>query len=303
MKKILVSLLVLAMVAPAMAVVLDTVDNADGTMTITMDTEGAAVRGVALTVTCTNGASLVDLSYDVNPEFNTFIDFLALGTTTFAGDTPDPGTDSPAPHPYAAAGSTAGEATADPTTGDTEFVVSMGMLDETKGQAGYTGSGNLITINTGAGDVCVSLDTVRGGVVGDAELTVTFQDGGDSDCVTVTDEPDECMKNTHPDYTMWVDYNRPDCWCYAAQCKGDLDGKDQLSGAVNVYTNDLDIFLPAFGSLQTTEPGVCADIDHKKQLSGAVNVYTNDLDIFLPNFGSKQTACDDTHINFWITPE
>jgi hypothetical protein len=66
-----------------------------------------------------------------------------------------------------------------------------------------------------------------------------------------------------------------------------------------VFTNDLDIFLPAFGTLATTEPGVCADIDHDVQLGGAVNVFTNDLDLFLPNFGTKVTDCDMTDYNFW----
>lgn len=85
------------------------------------------------------------------------------------------------------------------------------------------------------------------------------------------------------------------------QCRGDIDGKYQLC-CTAIYTNDLDIFLPAFGSLATTEPGVCADLDHATQLSGLVNVYTNDMNIFVPNFGSSPADCDDTHINFWVEP-
>ena len=113
-----------------------------------------------------------------------------------------------------------------------------------------------------------------------------------------------CMKATHPDYATWVAYGKPDCWCYRKQCKGDIDGEAQFGGAVDVYTNDTDILIPAFGAgVVTTVPGVCADVDHGTQFGGAVNVYTNDLNILLPNFGAGVLSdCDMTHFNFWITP-
>ena len=116
--------------------------------------------------------------------------------------------------------------------------------------------------------------------------------------------PTNCMRKAHPDYAKWVEYGKPDCWCYRKQCKGDIDGEAQFGGAVDVYTNDTDILIPAFGAgVVTTVPGVCADVDHGTQFGGAVNVYTNDLNILLSNFGAGVlTDCDSTHFNFWITP-
>jgi hypothetical protein len=110
----------------------------------------------------------------------------------------------------------------------------------------------------------------------------------------------DCMKGTHPDWTAWDTYGKPNCWCYRAQCYGDVDGQTELSGTVNVFMNDVNIFVPVFGSMQTTEPGVCADLDHQTELSGTVNVFMNDVSIFTPNFGSFQPDCDATHINFWL---
>jgi hypothetical protein len=108
----------------------------------------------------------------------------------------------------------------------------------------------------------------------------------------------DCMMETHPDYEMWVAYGKPDCWCHSVQCNGDIDGwSDQ---PVNVFIGDLYIFVSNFGSMQTTEPGVCADLDHQTELNGTVNVFMGDLNIFVPNFGAMQPACDDTHINFWL---
>ena len=103
----------------------------------------------------------------------------------------------------------------------------------------------------------------------------------------------ECMARTNPDFELWLTAGAPDCWCYCEQCNGDSNGGTQFSGSVTVYTDDLDIFLPAFGNpdVATTpgHPGWCADLDHKAQFGGLVRVYTNDLDRLLPQFGSTQT--------------
>ena len=172
MKKSLIALLVLACVAPAMAVVdFAIVDNGDETATITINTNGDVVRGVGLLVTCTNGASLVSTDTTVNPAFNTYIDYAFTEgsgyTIGMAGS-----------HPFADA-SAAGVAAAGATT----FSVSLGVLDQDGNQAGFNGSGNLLTIDTGAGDVCIELDTLRGGVVGDAALTTNLD--GTQICVNI----------------------------------------------------------------------------------------------------------------------
>ncbi|MHC4757731.1 MAG: family 16 glycosylhydrolase [Planctomycetota bacterium] len=106
----------------------------------------------------------------------------------------------------------------------------------------------------------------------------------------------ECMAETHPDYLTWSTLaGTPDCWCYCKQCNGDINACTQFGGAVDVYTDDLAIFLPAFGdtTIATTpgHPGWCADLDRGSQFGGLVRVYTDDLDIFLPAFGTKVQVC------------
>jgi hypothetical protein len=120
----------------------------------------------------------------------------------------------------------------------------------------------------------------------------------------------DCMASTNPDYSTWATLaGKPDCWCYCEQCNGDSNGGTQFSGSVTVYTDDLDIFLPAFGNpdVATTpgHPGWCADLDHKAQFGGLVRVYTNDLDRLLPQFGSTQTprcsgpGCFGSHLDIF----
>lgn len=308
MKKILVSLLVLAMAAPAMAVVTFDVQQVPGEekAVITMDTGGDVVRGVALLVECTEGASLVDLSYDVNAEFNTFIDFLSVNSgTVFAGDTPDPINDSPTPHPYAAAGTTAGVAVAGPTT--TTFVVSMGVLDELGAQDGYNGSGNLITINTGAGNVCVSLDTVRGGVVGDAALTSNL-DAAATDCVTIVPIQTDCWTGDAASRTEWESVGSPEAWCVSnnpRQCLGDADGLPFGKNNYWVATGDLNVLLAAWnktfaqidGQTYNGVPLINADFDHLPFGKNNYRVATGDLNILLSswniNNGPSDTICQD----------
>ncbi|MHC4757732.1 MAG: DUF7901 domain-containing protein [Planctomycetota bacterium] len=107
----------------------------------------------------------------------------------------------------------------------------------------------------------------------------------------------ECMASTNPyDYTTWSTLaGYPVCWCYCKNCNGDVDGGMQFGGAVDVYTDDLATFLPAFGdvAVATTpgHPGWCADLDREAQFGGLVRVYTDDLAIFLPAFGTKVTIC------------
>jgi len=312
MKKILASLLVLAMVAPAMAAVtVGLVDNEDGTGTITMDTGGDVVRGVALTVTCGGDAKLVDLSFTANAEFNTFIDYFAVnGTGGVAGETP-----AQEGHPYAAAGTTAGVAAIDAT----EFVVSMGVLDELEGQAGYTGSGDLITINlvdvdNGSGEVCISLDTVRGGIVGDVALTTNIDSAPVCETITNPIVITECVKSDAPFYADWVgagkNWEKPDCWCYQYNCRGDADGLK--IGLFRVNSTDLGLFAQAYnlGDLKMDQTKICSDFDHLKV--GLFRVNSADLGILAANYNKgdlKISPCTldwdgdlDDDYNFWTAP-
>lgn len=188
MRKVLLSLLVLALAAPTFAAVnITVVDNTDGTATLVIDTtSGEVVRGVALKVTATNGAKLVSTAATVNPAFNTFIDSaFELGGAYAIGDG----------HPFANVAA-AGTAAADAT----EFSISMGVLDQGGNQAGYTspvGGEALITFETGAGNICVELDTLRGGIVGDVAIVSNLDTA--AVCADITVEDDICLGDVNGD--------------------------------------------------------------------------------------------------------
>ncbi|MHC5060640.1 MAG: hypothetical protein ACYTFK_06110 [Planctomycetota bacterium] len=138
-------------------------------------------------------------------------------------------------------------------------------------------------------------NSLRGGVIGSdgEEMDTNIEDPIP---FSITIEDDECMAATNNDYTTWSTLaGSPACWCYCKNCNGDVDGGMQFGGAVDVYTDDLAIFLPAFGlpDVATTpgHAGWCADLDREAQFGGMVRVYTDDLDIFLPAFGTKVQVC------------
>jgi hypothetical protein len=192
MRKVLLSLLVLALAAPTFAAVnISIVDNANGTATLVIDTtSGEVVRGVALKVTATDGATLASVDsedWDVNAAaFNTFIDSaFELGGAYNIG----------AGQPFAKANE-AGTAAA----GAIEFSISMGVLDQGGNQAGYTspvGGEALITFKTGAGTICVELDTLRGGIVGDAAIVSNLDTA--AVCAAITVEDDVCLGDVNGD--------------------------------------------------------------------------------------------------------
>lgn len=185
MRKVLLSLLVLALAAPTFAAVnINIVDNANGTATLVIDTTaGEVVRGVALKVTATEGAKLVSTAATVDAAFNTYID-----AAFEMGGTYDIGLG----HPFAnvaAAGTAAVDAT--------EFSISMGVLDQAGNQAGFTGTANLITFETGAGNICVELDTLRGGIVGDEAIVSNLDTA--AVCAAITVESTICWGDVNGD--------------------------------------------------------------------------------------------------------
>jgi len=286
-------LAVLAMAVPAMAAVTFTATG-DGSLKIYYSApEGEAPRGVALRVSLSDDAVAgPDDVVAVNPEFNTYIDFAASNPGNFnVGDG----------HPLAKATEAGAlEAAA------SEFSICMGVLDESGNQAPASTGDDILLIELNVSASCtatICADTLRGpdsGVVGSV-LESNLQEGCIEVAVTVTAE--ECMKTSHPDYDTWVAVGKPDCWCYAKQCKGDADGKAQVNGVLAVFTDDLAIFLGAYGQPTLPEGGICADFDHQAQVNGVLRVFTDDLAIFLANYGQPGlTECDPTHFNFWIEP-
>ena len=117
--------------------------------------------------------------------------------------------------------------------------------------------------------------------------------------------PPECMKETAPEYPTWEAWGKPNCWCYARQCRGDSDGYQ--TGPFWVAIPDLNAFRSAFNKtdvvLQTVTNGICSDLDHVK--TGPFRVAIPDLNIFRLYFNKIETLvpeCPSENYNWWETP-
>lgn len=308
--KSLMAMMVLVMVVPAMAVVTFTAtgtDDGSGKFTIAYSTtDGDAPRGVALRISCSDGATAdVVATNDAkswDAAFNTFIDWAYSNPLDF-GFTEGKQTG----HPLAlldGPGALAADAS--------EFSICMGVLDNAGAQAaGPTSTTNLVTVvlKKGTADestVTITADTLRGpasGVVGsvlESNLTTA-----PVTCV-VKFGVVECVKSTASIYADWVKYGKPACWCYVRQCRGDLDGKSALNKPVTLV--DLNTFKLAFNigdaELALVANGICADLNHAAALNKRVTLV--DLNEFKKYFntlvGSVPECALEPNYNFWVTP-
>ena len=102
-------------------------------------------------------------------------------------------------------------------------------------------------------------------------------------------------------YDMWVSVGKPNCWCYAWQCKGDADGLTEGSaktgGVYHVGANDLNVLTSGWKKLDTDPAfaaNICADFDHQTEGSaktgGVYHVGANDLNILIANWKSTTVA-------------
>ena len=141
-----------------------------------------------------------------------------------------------------------------------------------------------------------------------------FAQAGEADLSSVQPTNDsnefECLKETAPEYDIWDEFGRPECWCYKKQCRGDINGKPFLGKPVTGA--DLIIFKAAFNKtdadLALVPNGICADLNHTtflgKRVTGA------DLIIFKAYFNKADSVvpvCDQLPIitgpyNFWTKP-
>lgn len=287
MKKILAALLVLALVAPTMAVTLSGTDLGGGKMRISYDVPtGEVLRGLALNVNTTVGTATIASAAAVTaiePKFNTFIDYAfsnaagyAIGAgnpvalTTGAGEMPA------ASYPVSA------------------FVLSMGALDQAGAQGGVTGAGVLCEIQyniTANATIHVMADTVRGGaVVGDAVTQPTAFDVNLIGAVTCV------SKFTGTALTLYNRYitagKDPSVWCKQFQCWGDADGLEQGTlTKVRVGSNDLGIVLNSWNKKPESGADPRADFDHAEQGTlTKVSVGSNDLGILLNHWNNKTSV-------------
>jgi len=117
----------------------------------------------------------------------------------------------------------------------------------------------------------------------------------------------ECMPNTVPaKKTRWVTYGRPDCWCYARNCKGDATGTSDgkaPSGPYWVSVGDLNVLKSAWNKLDAALTGnqICADFSRSsdgKAPSGPYAVSVGDLNILKSNWnivnGPASGLCEAT---------
>jgi len=285
MKKILVAILVLALVAPAMAVTFTGTDLGGGKARISYNVPaGEVLRGVALNVNTTVGTATIANAAAVtaiDPKFNTFIDYAFSNPTGYAIGAGNP----------LALPTGAGALTTFPAS---TFVLSMGALDQAGAQAGVTGAGVLCEIQyvtTGA-TIHVMADTIRGGaVVGDAVTQPTA-----FDIVLVVTVP-SCRD--HLTAAEQVEYDKyktargaafdMTSWCWQFQCRGDANNATENVAKYRVYNLDLGILLANWkAKVDTANPA--ADFDHLSENVAKYRVYNNDLGVLLTYWKLKDTS-------------
>jgi len=281
MKKTLAMLLVLALVAPAMAVTFTASDATGGVLKIDYTlSSGEVLRGLALKLTRTSGDAVVAAGADVVvAPFNTFIDYAFSNPTGY-----DVGIGHPVANPAAA-----GVATLPASA----FSISVGFLDQAGAQAGVAANGSITVKLALSADSCfdIELDTLRGGVVGDNVVAPAAGWKINQCVVGVT----ECFDKNSAKYNEWVAVGKPDCWCIEnnpRQCKGDADGLSQGKQNYWVSTNDLNVLLAAWnkplasiaGQKYGTVDLICADFNHAAQGKQLYRVSTDDLNLLLANW-------------------
>ncbi|MCD4831981.1 MAG: hypothetical protein K8R02_09315 [Anaerohalosphaeraceae bacterium] len=119
--------------------------------------------------------------------------------------------------------------------------------------------------------------------------------------------PDTCMSSCNPSFWDWLEWDKPSCWCYRYNCRGDIDGIQ--NGPFRVSNVDLQVFLQAFNKtdeeLMQINNGICADLNHHKE--GPFRVSNVDLQIFNTFFNQGTvdecpldiTEDGDDDYNFW----
>jgi len=113
-------------------------------------------------------------------------------------------------------------------------------------------------------------------------------------------------------YTKWVNYNKPSCWCFKKQCRGDADGVLTLTKPV--MSPDLTIWKAGFNqsaayvkdNVSGTASLICADFDHKDTLTKPVmspdltiwKEYFNDLAATVPQCDASPVPTNAA-VTFW----
>jgi hypothetical protein len=130
------------------------------------------------------------------------------------------------------------------------------------------------------------------------------------DTCTLSSTPNDCLNSTASEYPDWFFLNKPDCWCYQRQCRGNINGKK--TGPYWVQLLDLQAFSAAFNKmdaqLAAIPNGICADINHKK--TGPYRVQLLDLQELSKYFNKMEAQvpmCDQAPLltgpyNYFVEP-
>lgn len=108
-------------------------------------------------------------------------------------------------------------------------------------------------------------------------------------------EAEKCVDCDREFFRDWQTWQEPVCWCYARNCRGDIDGLK--NGPFWVSNYDFQIFLTAFNKtdaeLAINPNGICADLNRRKE--GPFRVSNIDLTEFLKYFNKTEQdvpVCD-----------
>jgi hypothetical protein len=221
MKKLVLTLLVVALAIPAFAADISLVDNGDGTGTIQLTSAvGEDVRGLAIVVSSENDITAIT---GINAELNVNMDAAFEAAEYAIGDGLDSASDPAGPGTV--------------TLPLASISICLGKLDESGGQAALpSGTIDVATITTACGEVTITDDELRGGIVGDAVVAGTTAGG------TIACE-DGCFGNVTgaSDGTEfnWVTFQNE--YTGVFDVPNDVVNLIDLTALVNVLVNEGDV--------------------------------------------------------------
>ena len=300
MKKILVSLLVLALCAPAMAATINIVDVAplnDGIVHVIVTAEGAEnIVGLGLdidfTPTTTGAVTAAEINAAANPTFNIYpdaahdLEVVTQGSYGYGDGTP------------IANQLGVGEAAV-----SNSFAISVGALNG-EATAGATGNASVVITVTvdGDGELCVKENALRGGIVLTTAEGEDITNGtagvfcasiivvGGGTCRDLLTATEQAL------YDRYVTAGQdPTAWCWQYQCYGDASNAEEtifISGTYRVYQQDLGILIGSWQKTPENGADPRADFNHAEEtifISGTYSVYQQDLGILIGSW-QKTTA-------------
>jgi hypothetical protein len=311
MKKILIALVVLLFSVPAWADVNITAAQVPNTREVIISfdarTEPNLVRAFGINVQCDNDANVIAVG-SLSTDYYIFPGTIQIDAD---GEVQDYGS------PAAEYGDLPSDTLEGPPDGNGVTIEMASLYYPPASPANAPDPCGLLVSITVDKDcwLCLAANVSRAGATGvvmespDEVVTVNY-----SDCIYVKGPAEECMKTSHFAYVDWGAWDKPKCWCYRKQCRGDINGSSFFGKTVTLA--DLNIFRAAYNKtdaeLALVENGICADLNMasffgKRVTLADLNIfrtYYNVVDASVPCCDEDQdcvlTAEDD--YNYWEEP-